>query len=172
LALLGSFFVGAFVASMIVESSFFGRTANAYGVALLGEGALLVAFMALSRVAFISAAMGMQNSLVTRVSGAVVRTTHLTGVFTDLGIEGARWFRRWRADVAARLGIPLTFGRSTVERPATAKVLLLSTIAAMFVLGAIFGAFAVVKVSRAAIVVPSAAVFACAAYAFVTARRP
>jgi uncharacterized membrane protein YoaK (UPF0700 family) len=32
-------------------------------------------------------AMGLQNALVTRVSQSVVRTTHLTGLFTDLGIE-------------------------------------------------------------------------------------
>lgn len=32
-------------------------------------------------------AMGMQNALVSTVSGSVVRTTHLTGMFTDLGIE-------------------------------------------------------------------------------------
>lgn len=31
--------------------------------------------------------MGLQNALVTRISGALVRTTHLTGLFTDLGIE-------------------------------------------------------------------------------------
>ncbi|WP_224361483.1 YoaK family protein [Hyalangium versicolor] len=32
-------------------------------------------------------AMGIQNALVTRVSGAVVRTTHMTGVVTDIGIQ-------------------------------------------------------------------------------------
>ncbi len=32
-------------------------------------------------------AMGLQNALVTRVSHSVVRTTHLTGLFTDLGID-------------------------------------------------------------------------------------
>jgi uncharacterized membrane protein YoaK (UPF0700 family) len=31
--------------------------------------------------------MGLQNALVTKVSQSVVRTTHLTGLFTDLGIE-------------------------------------------------------------------------------------
>ena len=31
--------------------------------------------------------MGLQNSYVTKVSDAIVRTTHLTGLFTDLGIE-------------------------------------------------------------------------------------
>lgn len=32
-------------------------------------------------------AMGMQNAFVSTISGNVVRTTHLTGMFTDLGIE-------------------------------------------------------------------------------------
>jgi uncharacterized membrane protein YoaK (UPF0700 family) len=32
-------------------------------------------------------AMGLQNALVSMISGSVVRTTHLTGMFTDLGIE-------------------------------------------------------------------------------------
>jgi uncharacterized membrane protein YoaK (UPF0700 family) len=35
----------------------------------------------------LSFAMGLQNALVTRISGAVVRTTHQTGVLTDFGIE-------------------------------------------------------------------------------------
>lgn len=35
-------------------------------------------------------AMGLQNALVTRISNATVRTTHLTGLFTDLGIELAQ----------------------------------------------------------------------------------
>jgi uncharacterized membrane protein YoaK (UPF0700 family) len=32
-------------------------------------------------------AMGWQNALITRISSAVVRTTHVTGIMTDLGIE-------------------------------------------------------------------------------------
>jgi len=32
-------------------------------------------------------AMGLQNALVTIISNSIVRTTHLTGLFTDLGIE-------------------------------------------------------------------------------------
>ncbi|MEP0072001.1 MAG: YoaK family protein [Marinomonas sp.] len=35
---------------------------------------------------FASAACGLQNALATTYSGAVLRTTHLTGIFTDLGI--------------------------------------------------------------------------------------
>lgn len=33
-----------------------------------------------------SAACGMQNALATSYSGAIVRTTHMTGIFTDLGL--------------------------------------------------------------------------------------
>jgi uncharacterized membrane protein YoaK (UPF0700 family) len=36
--------------------------------------------------------MGLQNSLVTSISNARVRTTHLTGLFTDLGIELSQLF--------------------------------------------------------------------------------
>lgn len=37
-------------------------------------------------------AMGIQNALVTKISQATVRTTHLTGLFTDLGIELSQLF--------------------------------------------------------------------------------
>ena len=37
-------------------------------------------------------AMGLQNALVTKISNATVRTTHLTGLFTDLGIELSQLF--------------------------------------------------------------------------------
>lgn len=37
-------------------------------------------------------AMGIQNSLVTNISRSTVRTTHLTGLFTDLGIELSQLF--------------------------------------------------------------------------------
>ena len=37
-------------------------------------------------------AMGIQNALVTYISKSVVRTTHLTGLFTDLGIDFSQLF--------------------------------------------------------------------------------
>ena len=43
-------------------------------------------------------AMGLQNALVSIVSGSVVRTTHLTGTFTDLGINLAQILRRNKAE--------------------------------------------------------------------------
>ncbi|BFO67298.1 DUF1275 domain-containing protein [Chryseobacterium sp. S0630] len=48
-------------------------------------------------------AMGAQNSLVTRVSQSVVRTTHLTGLFTDLGIELSKLFFKERENEKRQL---------------------------------------------------------------------
>lgn len=58
-------------------------------------------------------AMGIQNSLVTKISQSTVRTTHLTGLFTDLGIELSQLFfykketekRRLNANIYLRLSI-------------------------------------------------------------------
>jgi uncharacterized membrane protein YoaK (UPF0700 family) len=183
LPMIVAFFAGAFVASMAIESNFFGRTANAYGVALLGEAVLLVLFTGVSHLtivphprvqdaeaAILCAAMGMQNSLVTRLSGAVVRTTHLTGVFTDLGIEGARWFRWWRGAMSETMRINLSFGRNPPEKPSALKVYLLATIALTFILGAMAGALLVVRLQHATMFLPSGAVVACAVYAFASGR--
>ncbi|MBS1618697.1 MAG: DUF1275 domain-containing protein [Bacteroidetes bacterium] len=66
---------------------------------------------------FLLFAMGLQNSLVTIISSAVVRTTHLTGLFTDLGIEVGQLFfykeadkrRKLRASVGLRFTIIAAF---------------------------------------------------------------
>ncbi|MBC7935606.1 MAG: DUF1275 domain-containing protein [Rhizobacter sp.] len=56
-----------------------------YGKSLIAENSDVIAFSLLF-------AMGLQNSLVTTISNASVRTTHLTGLFTDLGIELSQLF--------------------------------------------------------------------------------
>lgn len=62
---------------------------------LVGVGLLDLEFIMQHRIwvaCCLLFAMGLQNALVTRVSNAVVRTTHLTGLFTDLGIEIAQLY--------------------------------------------------------------------------------
>ena len=56
-----------------------------FGQELISESPNLLAYSLLF-------AMGLQNSLVTTISNATVRTTHLTGLFTDLGIELSQLF--------------------------------------------------------------------------------
>ena len=183
LTMIVAFFAGAFAASMAIESDFFGKVAYAYGFALFCEGALLVVFMLLSRVttsehlrvqdaeaAILCAAMGMQNSLVTRLSGAVVRTTHLTGVVTDLGIEAARWFRWWRGTLAERVHVRLSFGQRRPEKPAIVKIALLGTIAGSFTTGAVAGAMIVAHLHHVTMLIPALGLFACAIYAFSSGR--
>jgi uncharacterized membrane protein YoaK (UPF0700 family) len=185
LTLVFSFFAGAFCASVIVESRFFGRTALAYTFALAVEAFLLLVFTGLSYVTMtaharvqdaeallLCAAMGIQNALITRLSGAVVRTTHLTGVVTDLGIECARWFRFWRKSLGDATHLSLVFGRNVAERPALPKILLLGTIAASFFVGATCGAFSAVRFHHAAMLVAAAAVGACSVYASRSERLP
>jgi uncharacterized membrane protein YoaK (UPF0700 family) len=62
--------------------------------------------------------MGLQNAVVTRISGARVRTTHISGMATDIGIELATAFDILRgrevADVAAQNGRKLRLHLYTV----------------------------------------------------------
>lgn len=179
--MITAFLGGAFIASMIIESDYYARAATSYGVALLVEAALLLLFTVLSgltlaahprindyEAAILCAAMGVQNSLVTRLSGAVVRTTHLTGVVTDVGIEGARWFRWWRTNLSSSLRVKLALGRKPAEQPSFPKIALLLTIAGSFTVGAVAGAVAAVSLRHAAMIMPCFAVAGLSAYAFRT----
>ena len=56
-----------------------------FGSNLMLENSNIIAF-------YLLFAMGLQNALVTKISNATVRTTHLTGLFTDLGIELSQLF--------------------------------------------------------------------------------
>jgi uncharacterized membrane protein YoaK (UPF0700 family) len=40
--------------------------------------------------------MGLQNAMITKLSGAEIRTTHMTGIVTDIGIELGKLFY-WNA---------------------------------------------------------------------------
>ena len=181
LLLIAFFFLGAFCSSLILESAT-GPIAGGYGYVLLCEGALLGAFMIVAgmsrttvayaldaQAAILCTAMGMQNSLITRLSGAVIRTTHLTGVVTDLGIEAARWYRWHRRKL--RMIRPLLPGRSPAERPPIGRISLLATILFAFVGGAIAGAVTTFHISRWAMALPTVAVLAAAIIAFRNAAQ-
>jgi uncharacterized membrane protein YoaK (UPF0700 family) len=100
LAYIAAFFTGAFFSSFLVEVMDRTGFQNRYLLPVLTEAAILLA-VSFSHVGMmihypnevactLLFAMGLQNALVTRISNSVVRTTHLTGLFTDLGIEIAQ----------------------------------------------------------------------------------
>ena len=74
--------------------------------------------------------MGLQNAVITKLSNAVIRTTHLTGIITDLGIE---------------LGKLLYWNRHTLqEEPAVMadrdRLMVLTMLISSFFGGGVFGA--------------------------------
>jgi hypothetical protein len=100
--------------------------------------------------------MGLQHSLVTRPdSGAVARTTHTTGIMTDLGIEAARWFRFWRAHLSRHVQIRLVVGTSPPALPPhVPKPVQLLTTVGMLVRASAAGAELAARSGRSSVVVP------------------
>lgn len=98
------FLIGSFTANTMVEIALLKRPRLAHVVPIALEILILTGiglFFGTSSIydmhgkleAFLLLfAMGIQNSLVTKVSQSTVRTTHLTGLFTDLGIELSQLF--------------------------------------------------------------------------------
>lgn len=86
-----AFMVGAAVSGMIIQDSTL-RLGRRYGVTLTIESVLLLLAVPLFKQQQIAGALlaamacGLQNAMATTFSGAVIRTTHLSGMFTDLGI--------------------------------------------------------------------------------------
>ncbi|HEV8693088.1 MAG TPA: YoaK family protein [Lysobacter sp.] len=86
-----AFVVGSAISGMVIQDSTL-RLGRRYGVALAVESLLLfVAVPLFKQQQFAGAlcaamACGLQNAMATTYSGAAVRTTHLSGMFTDLGI--------------------------------------------------------------------------------------
>ena len=90
-ALIGSFMAGTVFSGFFIQDSTL-QLGRRYGVALLLESALLAAAApllarhSLAGMYAAAGACGLQNAMVSTYSGAVVRTTHVSGMFTDLGI--------------------------------------------------------------------------------------
>lgn len=85
-----SFFCGAVISGIVVRSEAL-KAGRRYGLALCIEGVLLLLTAELFRRGSFageltaSASCGLQNALVATYSGSVIRTTHLTGILSDLG---------------------------------------------------------------------------------------
>jgi len=100
LASLFAFLGGAMTTAWMVNWSLRRKLHSAYGRPLLLEAAMLLVFGLFgASINFFSGLfvpltvlvlcfiMGLQNAVITKISNAEVRTTHVTGLVTDLGIE-------------------------------------------------------------------------------------
>mgnify|MGYP001506803462 FL=1 len=79
-------------------------------------------------VAVLCFTMGLQNALITRIGAWPIRTTHVTGMVTDIGVElGKILYRNGPGDAAPVVGEPRRVG-------------LLALLVALFFLGGVAGA--------------------------------
>ncbi|MCP8896166.1 DUF1275 domain-containing protein [Shinella daejeonensis] len=104
LSIVGLFILGAFVATLFIRIGRDNHLGNIYALTLLAEAALLllVGVVDLSHppvhkgvliVGLLSFAMGIQNAASTRISESRVRTTHVSGIATDIGVGLATLWR-------------------------------------------------------------------------------
>lgn len=142
--LVMAFFGGAALAgAMIPTAEVTDASQQRYGLALivesllLGAGATMLAWDVGKPEWVIAAAMGLQNAMASTYAGAIVRTTHVTGITTDLGILLGRFVR----------GAPVEAGR----------VQLLALLFAAFLTGGVLGGAAFTELGRFTLVPPAIA---------------
>lgn len=100
LAAFVSFLCGSATSAILINWARRKKLHSQYALPLLIEAALLLAFGVIGAnlnlliefflpvtVLLLCYTMGLQNAVITKISKARVRTTHVTGLMTDLGIE-------------------------------------------------------------------------------------
>jgi uncharacterized membrane protein YoaK (UPF0700 family) len=153
-----AFLAGAATTAVLINLARRRRLRSRYALALLFEAALLLLFgvaganlaelrdlLAPVTVLLLCYIMGLQNAIVTKVSGAVIRTTHLTGMTTDLGIELGKLF------YFNRLNLPQLAVRANRH-----KLGMHARLIGSFLLGAVTGAFGFKAVGYGATILLSA----------------
>ena len=140
-AMLLAFVAGSMLSGLIVQDSTL-RLGRRYGVVLTIESLMLLAAVPLFRQQHLAGpilaatACGLQNAMATTYSGALVRTSHVSGMFTDLGIMLGHSLR----------GLPL----------ARRRLALCSLVISFFFLGGVVGAVLYGGIGYAALYVPAA----------------
>jgi uncharacterized membrane protein YoaK (UPF0700 family) len=139
-----SFLAGAACTALLVNYARRRKLASEYALPLLVEAGLLLCFGVLgARLSQVEALfvpltvmllcflMGLQNAVMTKVSRAEIRTTHLTGTITDIGIELGKlvYWNRDRANPTA----PVLANRKRLK--------MLVVLVASFFGGGVVGAF-------------------------------
>ena len=99
LASLLSFLVGSATSSVLINWARRLRSRHEYALPLMLEAILLLMFgllgalqhgignLVMLTAMLLCFIMGLQNAMITKVSHAEIRTTHVTGLVTDIGIE-------------------------------------------------------------------------------------
>ena len=139
------FIVGSAVSEMLIMWARNHQLHSEYAMPLTFEAVLLLAFGVLGEyfhdvmglfvsltVMLLCFTMGLQNAIITRISNALIRTTHMTGIATDIGIELGRMCY-WNSKVDKE---DKTYVRANRER-----LYLFVNLLLMFFIGGVAGAF-------------------------------
>jgi len=137
-----AFLCGAMTCALLINFARRKDLSSEYALPLLLEAVLILCFGLLGAqlahfetllvpftVLLLCFIMGLQNAIVTKLSNAVIRTTHMTGIVTDLGIELGKLLY-WNRDPS----IPL---RVRADRD---RLKVLGGLLACFLIGGITGA--------------------------------
>lgn len=144
LGALLSFLAGAACSSVLINWGRREHLQSEYALPLMVEAGLLVCFGVLggnlehhewlfvpATVMVLCFIMGLQNAMVTKVSKSEIRTTHVTGMVTDIGIELGKLFY-WNLEKADTTK-PLVLANRH-------KLRVLTTLIGLFFLGGVVGA--------------------------------
>jgi len=142
LSALVAFLLGAATSAILINWGRRRRAQSLYATPLLLEAALLLCFGLIGstlghhRLLFVSATvgvlcfvMGLQNAIITKISRAEIRTTHVTGLVTDIGIELGKLVY-WNS-------VDMSMPDVRADRR---KLALLSSLLGMFFVGGLVGA--------------------------------
>ena len=139
LAAVLSFLAGAILTTLMVRWARSHHLESEYALPLMLEAGLLIVFgirgkvfsgeHVLDIVILLCFTMGLQNAIITKISDAVIRTTHLTGMVTDIGISIGRVI-----STAAQLSIEI------ISDAELAKLRLLASLVVLFFIGGLTGA--------------------------------
>lgn len=146
LAALLSFLAGAASSAFLINFGRRSHLTSEYAMPLLYEAVLLLGFGLLGAnletlrwfyvpgtVMLLCYIMGLQNAMITKLSRSEIRTTHVTGMVTDIGIELGKLFY-W--NVAQ--GDPASMQPVRADR---SKLVVLTVLVSLFFVGGVTGAF-------------------------------
>lgn len=166
MAALVAFVLGAMTTAWLINWARQRHMQSEYALSLMLEALLLMFFGVmgagvLSRIDWLAPLtvlllcyiMGLQNAVITKISRAEIRTTHVTGLVTDLGIELGRWLY-WSSPGSRSPG-----GEARANRE---KLAIHGMLLALFFTGGVTGAWAFKHLGFTA-TVPLAAVLICLA---------
>jgi uncharacterized membrane protein YoaK (UPF0700 family) len=144
LSSLAAFTTGAATSAVMINWGRRRRAQSEYALPLMLEAVLLLVFGLLgsnlenNRFLFVPATvgllcyvMGLQNAIITKISRAEIRTTHMTGIVTDIGIELGKLFY-WNVSESGPGVAAVKADRSRLR--------LLASLLGMFFIGGLAGA--------------------------------